>query len=128
MNNAIVAYIRTGVPILVGYLLTLLAQSTGVIIDDGSKASLVTGLTALVIAVYYILFHLLEQYVPQLGWFLGYAKSPAYVGVAGDKPAVITDVPSSDPSAVVADTGQVDQPGIAAAADAGFRPHQINVD
>ncbi|MFJ4686420.1 hypothetical protein [Streptomyces sp. NPDC088789] len=66
---------RTAVPVIVGWLGTLLA---GIYVDIDEQA-LAGGLTAAFAVVYYGLFRLLETKAsPAFGWFLGLARPPAY--------------------------------------------------
>lgn len=66
--------LRTVVPLLVGLLLTW-PITAGLGITE-EQATAVT--TTVVTAAYYLLVRLAEQYVPQLGWLLGYASAPLY--------------------------------------------------
>lgn len=67
--------IRTGVPFLVGVLLSLPVAS-GLNID----ADVATGaVTFLVTTAYYLVFRFAETHLDsRWGWFLGLAKPPAY--------------------------------------------------
>lgn len=66
---------RTAVPVIVGWLGTLLVS----IYVDIDEQALVSGLTAAFAVVYYGLFRLLETKAsPAFGWFLGLARPPAY--------------------------------------------------
>jgi len=78
ISNFGISLIRTWVPIAVGFVLSWLAVNAGVVVDDDSKAQLVAGLTAVLIALYYGLVHLLEQKFPKFGWLLGQATRPQY--------------------------------------------------
>ncbi len=79
MNELIISYIRTGVPILVGHVAGFLT-SRGVELDPNTQLALIEALGGLFTALYYALARLLEKYVsPKLGWLLGYAKMPQYV-------------------------------------------------
>lgn len=78
--------VRTYVPwivgVIVGWLTTL-----GVPLDDQLKTSLLTLITLLAGALYYLVARILERWRPQLGWLLGSAQQPVYV-----KPAAVTAV------------------------------------
>lgn len=67
--------VRTLVPLLVGWLLSLgIVKAAGVTSDQ-----LDTVVTALVTAVYYGLARVLERYVdPKFGWLLGIPGAPSY--------------------------------------------------
>jgi hypothetical protein len=78
VRDAMAAFIRTYVPVLVGFVLTLLARKLGVILDETTSASLATGFAALVAGIYYGLVRLLEARFPKLGWLLGFAVQPSY--------------------------------------------------
>jgi hypothetical protein len=73
LANLLPSLIRTVVPWIVAFAGPALLQWGGV-----SEAQLTTGATVVVGAVYYALVRVLEQYVPQLGWLLGYAAAPSY--------------------------------------------------
>lgn len=77
MNQYFVSIIRTWVPILFGWLLSQLAL-LGVDLGDNAMV-LETGITALVIALYYAAARWLEQRFPQAGALLGYIRQPVYV-------------------------------------------------
>jgi hypothetical protein len=66
--------IRTIVPVVVGKLLSLLAN-TGIEIDD---PSIIATIDAAVIAAYYSLIRYLESLNPWFGWFIGLPAPPHY--------------------------------------------------
>jgi hypothetical protein len=72
MNDVIISYIRTGVPLLVGALI-----SWGVLPASATDQAAVA-ITAVVTAAYYGLVRLLETRWPSFGWFLGKPKAPTY--------------------------------------------------
>lgn len=77
LNDTIVAYIRTYVPIGVGLALTWLATELGVVIDASASAA-VTGLAVAVSsAAWYALGRWLERY-RGLRWMLGVPRKPTY--------------------------------------------------
>lgn len=80
VGNQIASFIRTAVPIGIGFLLSLLARETGVVLDADSSAGLASGFAALAAAVYYQLVRWLESKVSWLGWLLGLAVPPSYEG------------------------------------------------
>ncbi|GAA0694974.1 hypothetical protein GCM10010193_57100 [Kitasatospora atroaurantiaca] len=76
--NVYVSLLRTGLPALVGWLVSLAAQH-GLDLDPSALSGV---LTPLVGFAYYAVFRLAEEHVsPQFGWLLGYARPPQY-GVA----------------------------------------------
>lgn len=77
MNNLVVSFIRTYVPISVGSLLSWLATK-GLEIDAETGAGLIVFLTGVLIAAYYGVVRLLERQWPQLGMLLGSAKTVKY--------------------------------------------------
>ncbi|MFE2578851.1 hypothetical protein [Streptomyces sp. NPDC059378] len=73
--NLYVSMIRTGIPALAGWLVTL-AASHGLGLDAQALAGVLTPVAAF---CYYAVFRLAEQYVsPKWGWLLGYARPPQY--------------------------------------------------
>lgn len=77
MNDAIIAMIRTVVPIAVGALITWLSL-LGVELDPEIAAATITSLTGLVSAAYYAVVKVVSVNVPWVGWFLGYPANPHY--------------------------------------------------
>lgn len=77
MNDFITSLIRTYVPIIVGALISYLAAS-GIVIDSTATLGLVTFLTGLSQAVYYLVARILEKKFPQFGFLLGSSKKPEY--------------------------------------------------
>lgn len=78
MNELVISYIRTGVPVLVGHVAGYLT-SRGINLDPATQLALIEALGGLFTALYYFVVRLLEKYVsPQFGWLLGYAKMPVY--------------------------------------------------
>lgn len=77
MSDAITGLIRTWTPTAVGAALAWLL-TLGIELDPTAQAGLITGLTAVVIAVYYALARLLESRWPWLGVLLGSTKQPTY--------------------------------------------------
>lgn len=75
MNPFAASLIRTLVPMIVGAILSWLAQ-IGLDIDAAGSAGLSTFLTLLFSGAYYALARVVEVHVPQVGWLLGLAKSP----------------------------------------------------
>lgn len=77
MNDLVVSFIRTYVPIFVGSVLSW-AAAKGLDIDAQTGAGLIVFLTGVLIAAYYGVVRLLERQWPQLGVLLGSAKKPEY--------------------------------------------------
>jgi len=89
VTNFGISLIRTWVPIIIGSVLSWLAINVGIVVSDDDKAKLVVGLTAVVIALYYGLVHLLEQKFPKFGWLLGLATRPQYHKAKDANPMVL---------------------------------------
>lgn len=69
-------FIRTYVPIVVGYLLTQFIELTGLVDIDTEQVALTV--TGIVIAVYYATVRWAETRWPNAGWLLGKASPPVY--------------------------------------------------
>lgn len=91
MTGLFISTMRTAVPLIAGWLLTLVVQA-GVDIDSATVTACVTVACAL---VYYLLFRLLELLGERAqgtvlqnlaGLFLGWARPPAYPKVAPLEP------------------------------------------
>jgi len=79
MNDLVLSYIRTYVPIGVGAGLSWLAVKYGIGVPEDVSAQLAIGLTAVVVAVYYGLVRALEKRWPWFGKLLGASKKPVYI-------------------------------------------------
>lgn len=79
MTNFVISLIRTYVPIAVGTLISFLFVQFGLTLDGEIALQLTTGLTGLVIGLYYLVARLLERKFPQLGVLLGSTAKPVYV-------------------------------------------------
>ena len=79
MNNFVISLIRTYVPILVGSVISFLVVNYGLVVDASITTQLVTGLTGVIIAAYYLLARLLERKFPQFGVLLGSTQKPVYI-------------------------------------------------
>lgn len=77
MNNFVRSLIRTGVPYIVGALLSWLAAQ-GIPIPPEGEAGLIAFLTVLFGGVYHLVIRALESRWPSLGIFLGATGSPSY--------------------------------------------------
>ncbi|WP_019871391.1 hypothetical protein [Salinispora oceanensis] len=78
VNDFLISFIRTAVPVAVGAVLAWLASKTGIVLDADSSASLTAGVVAVVVAVYYALARVLEIRWPWLGLLLGRRAKPVY--------------------------------------------------
>lgn len=94
------AYIRTFVPLIVGWLATLLAKYGFNV--DGTLLQALVG--AALGGIYYVVVRYLESHKAQFGWLLGVAKQPSYVPGPAPAPddgqaavAAVVD-PAVDPS------------------------------
>lgn len=79
MSDFVRSAIRTGVPYIVGALLSWLT-ARGIDIPPEGEAGLIAFLTALFGAVYYLTVRALESRWPKLGVLLGSATAPEYRG------------------------------------------------
>lgn len=77
MSNFIIAIIRTVIPILVGWVVALLATAS-IPVDASIQAGLILSLSTLVSSLYYILVAWLERKWAWFGWLLGVARNPVY--------------------------------------------------
>lgn len=78
MNDQLIAYIRTFTPIVVGFVLTWLAETLGIVIDAESSSELVATVQAALTAGYYALVSAFARKFVWLGWLLGYPTKPTY--------------------------------------------------
>lgn len=86
MSDYLISLIRTAVPAGVGAFLAWLA-SLGLDLNAESQTSLVVGLTAVMISLYYAIVRKLEKRYPAVGrWFLGAGagKTPVYAAPTAD--------------------------------------------
>ena len=74
LNDTVLSFIRTFVPVIVGALVAWL-QPLGIQIDTVAAASIAT---AVFTAVYYTAARLLEKHFPKAGWLLGAPRQPVY--------------------------------------------------
>lgn len=73
------SWIRTIVPTIVGNLLSWIPLGEILKNDGQITASLISGLTLLFTAIYYIFIRILEAKVSsKFGWLLGYPAEPKY--------------------------------------------------
>jgi hypothetical protein len=78
LNNFIRSLIRTGVPYIVGALLSWLTTQ-GISISPEGEAGLIAFLTALFGGVYYLVVRALETRWPIFGVLLGATTAPEYL-------------------------------------------------
>lgn len=95
LSSLVISGIRTGVPIAVGYVLTLLAQSLHIVVDSNSEGQLVGLCVAVLSGAWYALARLLEKKWPNAGWLLGVPDQPSYTTRAGR--AVTAEQPTPTP-------------------------------
>jgi hypothetical protein len=90
--------IRTGVPLLVGYLLAIpVVKALGVTADQATSL-----VTVLLSGAYYLLVRLAEHFgSSRFGWLLGYPAAPAYVAPASTPAAPA--VPVAQPGDTLGD-------------------------
>jgi len=79
--------IRTVVPYLVGWIVTLLATA-GVEVSAEFRSDLVTFLSFLIGTLYYVVARFLEKKWPKLGFLLGVPTAPVY-GTPGEPPPAV---------------------------------------
>jgi hypothetical protein len=100
MSTLFVSTMRTAVPLIAGWLLTL-AVNAGIAIDSDKVATAVTVVLAL---AYYLVFRLLEVLGTRLrgtalqsvaGLLLGWARPPSYPKVEVLRPVTYTGTASS---------------------------------
>jgi cell division protein FtsB len=77
LNDTLVSYIRTYVPVAVGLVVGWLV-ARGLVVDPSLQAGLTTLISGGAIAVYYAGIRSLEARYPAFGWLLGAAKTPIY--------------------------------------------------
>lgn len=89
IQNYVISFIRTYVPIGVGALIAYLAVHFGINVDNNTAAGLIVFLTAVFQGAYYALARTLEHWKPQLGALLGVPAKPNYpdASLGGDKGA-----------------------------------------
>jgi hypothetical protein len=78
LSNLVISFIRTYVPIIVGSVLSWVAVNSGIIVSEDLKNEATVFFTALIIALYYGILHLLEQKWPAFGKLLGKEAIPVY--------------------------------------------------
>ncbi|MFD8233986.1 hypothetical protein ACFV20_19160 [Streptomyces sp. NPDC059696] len=88
MNSLFPSVMRTVVPLLVGWVLSV----TGALGIEADSVAVASGVTVLVTGVYYLVFRALEQVAARLEWepvrvaaglLLGWARPPAYAPPTG---------------------------------------------
>jgi len=77
MSNFIIAIVRTVIPILIGWLVGLLA-AINIPVDAEVQAGLIVSLSTLTASLYYVTVAWLERRWPWFGWLLGVARNPVY--------------------------------------------------
>jgi len=77
LSNFAIAVIRTLVPIVVGWVVALLAAAN-IPISPEVETGAVLSLSTLVASLYYIGVAWLERRFKWVGWLLGVARNPVY--------------------------------------------------
>ena len=85
IGNQLAAYIRTFVPMAVGWVLAFLALNYGFEVSAETELALATGLGGFLAATYYFLVNLVAKKWPAAQWLLGYNQTPSY----GDDPGSV---------------------------------------
>lgn len=91
MPDKMVAVIRTNIAAAVGWLLTLLAENTGVVLSPESTASTISAFQLIATVVYYLLVRVISIKLPWVEYFLGVPVEPKYeksMRPAGRKPFI----------------------------------------
>ena len=70
---------RVAAAYVVGTILTWLAESAGILIDEETSTALVQGMTLFFSTGYYVLVRLLANWWPGFEWLLGVPRTPVYV-------------------------------------------------
>lgn len=112
--NLLPSIIRTGVPLVVGFIASWLA-ALGITVDDDQRAVLVSLFGSVVGALYYVVARVLERRFPQLTWLLGSAVQPAAyqpaaVGLVGAPASDVSDAMEAALNARLADAPLADPP------------------
>jgi hypothetical protein len=77
MVSILPSVLRTLVPLAVGYFLAWpVTRALGL-----TEEQITSLITVVVSAIYYLIVRLAEQYVPRLGWLLGYPSAPKYLAM-----------------------------------------------
>lgn len=78
MGDFGISLVRTVVPIVAGFIITLLVN-LGIELDESGAVALNAFLTSLFTALYYLVARFMETKVgAQWGWLLGLPKGPTY--------------------------------------------------
>lgn len=105
-KNLIASAVRTGVPMIVGWLLALPVVPpllSGLGVDTERATQILSALFGFVLAyLWWLLARVLEHKWPKLGWLIGSTQKPIYV--APD--ATITAAPTADGQALVITNAQ----------------------
>lgn len=83
VRDQLASLLRTYVPIGVGFVLALLARKYDIVLDEASSDALVSAVTALAAAAYYVVIRILETRWKPVGWLLGLPVAPKYDVVQG---------------------------------------------
>lgn len=77
-HNTLLGYVRTYVPYALGVAIAWVYVTFGIDLNGPFAVAAEALLVGVAINSYYVLFRIVEQYVPFLGVFLGFPKAPIY--------------------------------------------------
>src|SRR5690348_9921522 len=98
LNDKVTSAIRTGVPMLVGLVVSYLLVHFGFTVPEDVQTWLESLLTFGLGYLYYLAVRGLEAKWPNLGWLLGVAKQPVYnppAPVAISVPTTVINPPNA---------------------------------
>lgn len=87
IQDQFISYVRTGVNLLVGFLVTWIAQHWHIVIDPNTQAYVVAFFMFIVTFLYYVIVRAIERHFPQAGFLLGIPKPPVYPSSPGSENA-----------------------------------------
>ena len=91
IGDQLAAYIRTYVPMAVGWVLAYLTLNYGFEVSAETELALASGLGGVLAAAYYFAANLLSKRWPAAQWLLGYNQTPSYGDGGG--PTGVADLP-----------------------------------
>lgn len=77
MSNFFIAIVRSLVPIVIGWIVGVLA-AINIPVEPEIQAGAVLSLSTVAASLYYIAVAWLERQWPWFGWLLGVARNPVY--------------------------------------------------
>lgn len=110
--NILPSLVRTGVPLLVGWLLSLpvvpVILGTLGLDTQAQRRVLAQILTVVVTFLYYAVVRFLEAKVnPKFGWLLGLAAQPRYATQGPDGAYDVSDLPAEQRAALYTERGDL---------------------